>query len=409
METTCWHTPEVINEMNRFYDLYKGNHEVGKHFNIFTQLLTLTDERGSELLDLGCGTAMLSEYCKEYKYIGADLPHIISGCAMRNYRKYFFRGCDLLNDDLSWINKYPVISMNAVIDVMQDPIQMLRMVLTHAAKYIIIHRQEITEKGKTHSLLKPSYNSKTWHSVISREDLNNLLEEYNFDIVKELPLYFGDWENGGCSLLLRKRRSWSLYDIDHKLSKYLKDIKNGFFVEAGANDGLSQSNSNYYEFYKNWKGLLIEPIEELYQACLQNRSRQTIVENCALVSTLYPEKEIDIIYTPGCNGLMSVIDGKNSYVQLAKAKEKGIHRKVTAATLNSLFEKHNIEHIDILMLDVEGYETEVLQGIDFVKYPITYLLIEELEDNGQVEKYLKPWYTRIDQLTHHDYLYKRVY
>lgn len=404
---TCWHTPEVITEMNRFYDAHRNNLEVGKHFNTFTELLTLTDERGSELLDLGCGTAMLSDYCKEYKYTGADLPHIISGCAMRNYGKFFFKGCDLVNDDLSWIHKYPVISLNAVIDVMEKPLAMLDKVLNYSAKYVIIHRQEITEAGETRAILKPSYNGQTWHSIISRVDFNKVLEDHNFDIVRELPLYFTDWENNGSSFLLRKRRSWSLYSIDHKLNKYLKDIKNGFFIEAGANDGLSQSNSYYFEFYKNWRGLLVEPIEELYQKCLENRSRQTIIENCALVTRDYAGSEVDIIYTPVCNGLMSVLDGAHAPARLAMAQEKGIRRKAAAHTLGSLLDKHGIQHADILLLDIECYELQALQGIDFEKHHITYLLIEELDNDGKIEEYLKPWYTRIDQLTHHDYLYKR--
>lgn len=403
---TCWHTPEVVHEMNRFYDAHRHDAEVGKHFETFKKLLRLTDLRGQELLDLGCGTAMLSDHCREFKYVGADLPHIISGCAMRNYKKYFFKGCDIAQDDLSWISKYEVVSLNAVIDVMEHALEQLGKVLSHASQYVIIHRQEITEKGETRSVKKPSYNSETWHSIINRQDLNRLLEEYNFDIVREEPLYFEDWEGLGSSFLLRKRRSWSLYNIDHKLNKYIGGIQGGFFIEAGANDGLRQSNSYYYEFYKNWRGLLVEPIEEQYHQCLVNRSKQTIIENCALVAPDFPDKEIEIVYTAGCEGLMSVINGPNAPARLALAQENGIPRKAEARTLNSLFEKHKMQRADILLLDVEGYELEVLKGIDFEKYNITYLLIEEFSPGA--EEYLKPWYTRIDQLTHHDYLYKRI-
>lgn len=406
-KNSCWYQQTCVDEMNRFFDTHRHNAEVCRHFSYFTQLLTLTDEKGSELLDLGCGTAMLSEYCKENRYRGADLPHIISGCAMRNYRKYDYRGCDIINDDISWIDQYPVLVLNAVIDVMEHPMQMLAKVLSSASKYVIIHRQEITEQGQTRSIQTGSYGGYTYHSIINRNDFNRMLEDNNFDVVKELQLEFTNWENNGSSFLLRKRKSWSLYKIDHKLNAYLKDIKNGFFVEAGANDGLTQSNSYYFEFYKNWRGLLVEPIDDIYMRCIQNRSGHTIIENCALVSESFTEKEIDIIYTPGCNGLMSVIDGKNSYVHLAKAQEKGIRKKVAAHSFNFLFKKHGIEHIDILMLDIEGYEIEALKGLDFNRYKIQYLIIEQLDGPGEINEYLGQWYDLIDQLTHHDYLYKR--
>ena len=45
---------------------------------------------------------------------------------------------------------------------------------------------------------------------------------------------------------------FSLNDIDKKLEKYL-NYDNGFYVELGANDGFTQSNSYYFELKRNWK------------------------------------------------------------------------------------------------------------------------------------------------------------
>ena len=74
----------------------------------------------------------------------------------------------------------------------------------------------------------------------------------------------------------------ALHDIDSKLEKYL-NFKEGIFVEAGANDGYKQSNTYFLEKYKNWNGVLIEPIPELYQKCLTER-QNSIVLNKAIVS-----------------------------------------------------------------------------------------------------------------------------
>ena len=82
--------------------------------------------------------------------------------------------------------------------------------------------------------------------------------------------------------LLRKR-SFALNDIDRKLKPYL-NFKNGFFIEAGANDGITYSNTLYFEKYYNWSGILIEPIPELVKRCRVNRPK-CIVEQYALVSS----------------------------------------------------------------------------------------------------------------------------
>lgn len=58
----------------------------------------------------------------------------------------------------------------------------------------------------------------------------------------------------------------SLGDIHGKLQKYL-DFDDGFFIEAGAKNGYIQSNTYYLEKRRNWRGVLVEGIPQLYQEC----------------------------------------------------------------------------------------------------------------------------------------------
>ena len=50
--------------------------------------------------------------------------------------------------------------------------------------------------------------------------------------------------------------------------------------------------------------------------------------------------------------------------------------KVKARTLSSILNELNIQNIDFFSLDVEGYEFNVLKGIDFNKVNIKNILIE---------------------------------
>ncbi len=199
----CWHNDYVIDEMNRFYDNNVKGQEPNAHFLNVVELLNLCGD--GKLLDIGTGTAAISEHVKPFEFYGCDLPKIVEGCAMRNYPQYFYKSCDIEEDNLAWMRKFDVLLLNGVIDVMNEGLYIIRRVLTHANKYVIIHRQEITEKGKTKSHLNGSYGGKTWHSIISRNDFNKLLEEMNFEIVKEIKLSFSNWENGGSSFLLKNK------------------------------------------------------------------------------------------------------------------------------------------------------------------------------------------------------------
>lgn len=407
---TCWHNSEHIENMNRFYTNDVRGKQPFEHYKIiddFIDHVRDTDGVGT-LFDLGCGTAYLSEHSKDFTYFGCDLPDVISKSAMVNYPQYYYKRFNIYEDDCTFITDAKIVVMNALIDVLPNPLFYLYKVLSQNAEYVILHRQEITEKGTTTVVENPSYGGFTFHSIISREDFTNMLEVCNYDIVKESSCNFSNWENGGSSFLLRKRKSWSLYNIDHKLSMYFKNKKDGVFIEAGANDGLTQSNTMFFEFYKNWTGLLIDPVPELIDRCVQNRSSKT-VSFCGALSNMY--KSSEFIYTPECNGLLSVINDERAPELMKRAREKGEIIYVKTYRLDDVIniKLPNVNKIDLLSLDVEGHELKVLHGIDFESIYIEYLLIEQLNEyhDIELERYLSKWYHCIDILSQHDYLYKR--
>ncbi len=199
-------------------------------------------------------------------------------------------------------------------------------------------------------------------------------------------------------------KSFALNQLDLKLAPYLT-WENGFFIEAGANDGISQSNTLYFEKYKNWQGILIEAIPELADKCRVNRSK-SVVENYALVPFDYGQDYIKVYY---CN-LMSFVDGamkseEEKKVQLkAGCQVQNINHSyeinVPATTLTAIIDKYGVENIDLFSLDVEGFELDVLQGIDFDKYQPKFMLIEvRLRDRKAIDSFLKPLYEPIAVLS----------
>lgn len=209
-------------------------------------------------------------------------------------------------------------------------------------------------------------------------------------------------------IFFRKEKTFSLHEIDHKLRPYLNFDK-GFFVEAGANDGINQSNTLYYEKYHDWRGILIEPIPHLAKKCKMNRPK-AIIENFALVPFDYRKNEIEMRYC----GLMSLIKGamKSEKEELNHIKNgcklqniETYRLKVPVSTLSSILEKHSVSKIDLLSLDVEGSEIDALKGIDFDKHRPTFMLIEA-RYRQEIDSYLDPLYEPVLNLTHHDVLYK---
>lgn len=211
--------------------------------------------------------------------------------------------------------------------------------------------------------------------------------------------------------------NYALDNMDNKLLKYLSH-KNGFFIEAGANDGISQSNTALFEFNHSWTGLLVEPSRIKYEQAVKNRPN-SIVENYALVSSRYKGKFVrgDFIESGHGHGLCSmVIDDKENReyydLDLENAEKERINSnivEVPCITVDKLIKKHNIQKIDLFSLDVESYEEDVLNGIDFSLVRPKYFLIEvsypgrkkSITDFMQSKNY-----QAVEQLGCHDILFE---
>jgi len=154
--------------------------------------------------------------------------------------------------------------------------------------------------------------------------------------------------------------------FDSKLDLLFKNKENGFYIELGANDGLTQSNSAFFEKHRNWTGILIEPSVKGYELCKLNRPN-SICLNYACVSNDFKDDIISGDFTD--NNLMASINGKrlNRHNLI----------KVPTVTLEKILDKHlGSKNIDFLSLDTEGYELNILNGLNLDKYRPNYMLIE---------------------------------
>jgi FkbM family methyltransferase len=217
-----------------------------------------------------------------------------------------------------------------------------------------------------------------------------------------LPLRIGRRLRREC-LRTFGRQSYGLNQLDVKLAAYVRK-RNGFFVEAGANDGVSQNNTLYFERYRGWKGLLIEPIPELARQCQISRP-QALVEQCALVAEDAPDATLEMHYldlmsfVPGARG--SVVEDDAHFATAIQYLQPGEHpyvARVPARTLTSVLDTHGIRQIDLLSLDVEGYEAQVLKGLDFTRYRPSYILVEA-NDAQAVSALLSPMYDHVATLS----------
>ena len=198
---------------------------------------------------------------------------------------------------------------------------------------------------------------------------------------------------------IKKFRNFNGYDgLDKRMLKYI-NYNNGFYIECGANDGVSQSNTWYFEKKLGWKGILIEPVDTVFKELKKNRSSKNFFINKALKSFNYKKK-----YT------YLKLDEKDSLS--TRSTEDNIKTrikiKVKVQNLNSILNNINAPKvIDFFSLDVEGDEFEVLQGINFKEYTFNYILIETYHLNKIKIFFNKHGYKYVEKMSErNDHLFK---
>jgi len=172
-------------------------------------------------------------------------------------------------------------------------------------------------------------------------------------------------------------KSYSQLNQDLLVLKLCDFKKNGYFVDVGANDGISGNNTYLLEKEYDWKGICIEPLPEEFNKCKECRS-------CLCYKyAVYSESDLKLNFC--VSDLLSGIEDthliKNKTQNFIDPSFFENNYKgdiiVETKTLTDILDESNApQYIDYLSIDVEGAEIHVLHGIDFNKYTFGIIHIE---------------------------------
>lgn len=194
----------IVAEMLKNYDVYQHLLKDTQHIKTLKKNIELLP-LNSKVLDMGCGSAQISQFFKDHTYMGADLPFIIDRVSKIKHPENEYFHFDFETHDIhpATLDEIDTILINAFIDVMQYPLIALEKILRYG-KRIMLHRQEFTKTGETHVFKNPSYCGETYHSIISIDDFYELIKKYNYKVIATYSCGFDNWEDGGTSMLLEK-------------------------------------------------------------------------------------------------------------------------------------------------------------------------------------------------------------
>ena len=149
----------------------------------------------------------------------------------------------------------------------------------------------------------------------------------------------------------------------------------GFFVEFGALDGITGSNTYVLEQQYQWHGITAEAARVWHDQLRQNRNCITDTRAVSAHSgqqLTFKETDVQL----GLSGLVDFFDHRE-YHAARRAASTGITYKVPTVSLNDLLAEHHAPNdIDYISMDTEGSELAILSTFDFSRYRVALWTIE---------------------------------
>ena len=166
-----------------------------------------------------------------------------------------------------------------------------------------------------------------------------------------------------------------IFTLDAFFRDKLNDWKrDGVFVDVGAHNGVTFSNSYMLETSLGWHGVCLEPIERHFKR-LARRRKCVALNACAYnrrdnVSFSMVSYNADML-----SGITETYDPQH-YGRIGG--ERGVIEEVTvpALPLRDVLRDAGITRVDFISIDTEGSELQVVQGIDFDAVFVDVLVIE---------------------------------
>lgn len=153
-----------------------------------------------------------------------------------------------------------------------------------------------------------------------------------------------------------------------------------FFVQIGANNGVSDDPIHEFVVKYHLSGVLIEPQPLIFLELRRNYAAepQLLFENAAISAKdgeakMYCAKAEDGKPTSGQTTFRREV---LQYQIGRRAKIEEI--KVPTRTFQTLFARHAIRRVDLLQIDTEGFDCEILKLFDFMAYSPTIIRFEHI-------------------------------
>jgi FkbM family methyltransferase len=165
---------------------------------------------------------------------------------------------------------------------------------------------------------------------------------------------------------------------DYHLDLLFADQADGTYVDVGGGHPVAD-NVSFWFYLKGWRGLVVEPQDELADIYQGVRPRDHTV--ACLAGRMDGEAEFHVV--DKLHGLSTSVRERAAGAAQFGAGFTTVRRPVR--TLASLCAEAGLTRIDFLKIDVEGGESDAIAGMDFKRWRPRVVVVEAVAPSSVAE------------------------
>lgn len=197
-----------------------------------------------------------------------------------------------------------------------------------------------------------------------------------------------------------------ILQLENKIHEFFNFKPDGFFVDIGAYDGVSISNTKFLEDL-GWDGICVEPHPNVFKKLIENRKCKKV--NCAIWNE---NTEVNFLslsgYTEMLSGIYESYDSRHHQRVLSELQLYGGNSELIKINANTFDTIVDITNIDFLSIDTEGSELQILEQINFEKFDIKLICVENNFHEKKFDDFFNKKGYELYSRINIDYLYAKI-
>ena len=152
---------------------------------------------------------------------------------------------------------------------------------------------------------------------------------------------------------------------------FFQGWEDGFFLDVGCSHFRDNSATYYLEEHQGWRGIGVDPLENLREGWRVNRPQSKFF---ALAASDRSGEMLKFFPAGGVS--TTELDDKNLQYWKELKKFETVEIQVPTITLNDLLDQESVKKVDFLSMDINGAEPIALAGFDIQRFAPALVAVE---------------------------------